>query len=168
MNINIIACISKNRGLGKSNGLLYHIPEDMKRFKALTTGHTILMGRKTYESLPHGALPHRKNIVISKTQSHINGCEVYPSIHDAINQCNDKEIFIIGGASIYQATLPLADRLYLTEVDDISEEADTFFPEINKNEWIEIMQSGPKHDTIEHNFHIKYRFLTLTRKKDIT
>ena len=164
MVISIIACISQNRGLGKDNHLLYHIPEDMNRFKTLTTGHTILMGRKTYESLPHGALPNRRNIVVSKMLTDIPGCEVYPSIKAALQQCPDKEIFIIGGASLYEATLPLANRIYLTEVEEISEEADTFFPVIEPKEWNIVIQKELFHDTKDHQRKIKVRFLKGERK----
>lgn len=127
--LSIIAAISENRALGLNNKLLYRLPNDMKRFKALTTGHTIIMGRLTYESLPKGALPNRRNIVISRTVSELPGCEVYVSLDDALSHCNnDEEVFAIGGARIYQAALPLADRLYLTEVRDTPREADVFFP----------------------------------------
>lgn len=149
--LSIIACISKNRAIGYQNQLLYHIKSDMARFKELTMGHTIIMGRKTYESLPKGALPHRRNIVVSKTQTEIPRCEVFPSLEEAIHEhdfdslfCSTKEEtwmvssredFIIGGESIYRQALPLADRLYITEVDDEPKDADTFFPEIDLREW---------------------------------
>lgn len=127
--LSIIAAISENRALGLNNKLLYRLPNDMKRFKALTTGHTIIMGRLTYESLPKGALPNRRNIVISRTVSELPGCEVYASLDDALSHCdNDEEVFAIGGARIYQAALPIANRLYLTEVRDTPREADVFFP----------------------------------------
>ncbi len=135
--ISIIACIAKeNRAIGYQNQLLYHIKEDMARFKKLTTGHTIIMGRKTYESLPHGALSNRRNVVISRSIQHIEGCEVYPSLEKALKQedtliqekilkhnkaltpnYNAEEVFIIGGESIYRQALPFVDKLYLTVVE---------------------------------------------------
>ena len=136
MVISIIACITKNRAIGNNNQLLFHIKEDMKRFRTLTMGHTILMGRMTFDSLPQGALPGRRNIVVSRTLSHIEGCEVYPSIKRALAACQgEKEVFIIGGANIYEQTLPIADRLYLTIIDTSIANADAFFPSIVMNEW---------------------------------
>lgn len=131
--INIIACIAKNGAIGQNNQLLYHLRADMEHFKALTTGHTIVMGRKTYESLPNGALPHRKNVVVSQSLEHIEGCVVCHSLEEALNQA--EQLYIIGGASIYEAALPLANHLYLTVVDDEPTTADTFFPAINWKEW---------------------------------
>lgn len=133
--LSIIACISKgNRAIGYNNQLLYHIKEDMVRFKELTIGHTIIMGRKTYESLPHGALPKRRNLVVSKTLREIPGCEVVSSIEEA-RKAEGEEIFVIGGESIYRQAIPLADKLYLTIVDDEPQQADTFFPSFNLEDW---------------------------------
>lgn len=131
--INIIACIAKNGAIGQNNQLLYHLRADMEHFKALTTGHTIIMGRKTYESLPNGALPHRKNVVVSQSLEHIEGCIVCHSLEEALSQA--EQLYIIGGASIYEAALPLANHLYLTVVDDEPKAADTYFPAINWEEW---------------------------------
>ena len=112
------------------------MPNDLKRFKALTTGHTIIMGRKTFESLPKGALPNRRNVVLSRQEGlQIENAEVYPTLEEALSQCKDEDCFIIGGASVYAQALPLADRLFITEVDDTTKEADTFFPEIDKETW---------------------------------
>ncbi|MBQ8629088.1 MAG: dihydrofolate reductase [Prevotella sp.] len=150
MPINIIAAVANNRAIGKDNKLIYWLPNDLKRFKTLTTGNTIIMGRKTYESLPKGALPNRRNIVISRNESlQIPGCECFTSIEEALSNCRkDEDIYIIGGASIYQQALPLADRLCLTEIDDTPEEADTFFPEYGdwKLESIERHGKDEKHD----------------------
>ncbi len=133
--LSIIACISKgNRAIGYNNQLLYHIKEDMVRFKELTIGHTIIMGRKTYESLPHGALPKRRNLVVSKTLREIPECEVVSSIEEAW-KAEGEEIFVIGGESIYRQAIPLADKLYLTIVDDEPQQADTFFPSFNLEDW---------------------------------
>lgn len=129
MRITIIAAVARNRAIGYHNRLLYHLPDDLKRFRLLTTGHTIIMGRKTYESLPKGALPHRRNIVLSHTLTSCPGCEIYSSLEDALSHCQaDEDIYIIGGESVYRQALPLADRLCLTEVNHTPSQADAFFP----------------------------------------
>ena len=146
--LSIIACISQtNRAIGYQNRLLYHIKSDLTRFRELTTGHAIIMGRKTYESLPNGALPHRRNIVVSRSMKEMEGCEVYPNLDAALKAAEGKteETFIIGGESIYRQSLHVARKLYLTVVDDTTvndaainatpQQADAFFPEINPKEW---------------------------------
>ena len=159
----IIACISKvHRAIGYKNRLLYAIPSDMTRFRMLTTGHTIIMGRKTFESLPNGALPNRRNIVISKTREQIAGCEVYASLEEALagsKEAAEDECFIIGGASIYEQALPFADKLYLTIVEKEPEHADTFFPEINPAEW-EVTEKEMRNEN-----GLPFTFLTLYRKQ---
>ena len=174
--LSIIACISKkHRAIGYQNRLLYAIPSDMTRFRMLTTGHTIIMGRKTYESLPNGALPNRRNIVISKTKEQITGCEVYTSLEEALEARKEEagrketvgskeateedEYFIIGGASIYEQALPFADKLYLTIVEKEPEHADTFFPEINPAEW-EVTEKEMRNEN-----GLPFTFLTLYRKQ---
>ena len=158
----IIACISKkHRAIGYQNRLLYTIPSDMTRFRMLTTGHTIIMGRKTFESLPNGALPNRRNIVISKTREQIAGCEVYASLEEALaarKKAAEDECFIIGGASIYEQALPFADKLYLTIVEKEPEHADTFFPEINPAEW-EVTEKEMRNEN-----GLPFTFLTLYRR----
>ncbi len=135
--LSIIACILQtNRAIGYQNRLLYHIKSDLTRFRELTTGHAIIMGRKTYESLPNGALPHRRNIVVSRSMKEMEGCEVYPNLEAALKAAESpQEIFIIGGESIYRQSLHVARKLYLTVVDDAPQQADAFFPEINPKEW---------------------------------
>lgn len=159
----IIACISKkHRAIGYQNRLLYAIPSDMTRFRMLTTGHTIIMGRKTFESLPNGALPNRRNIVISKTKEQITGCEVFASLEEALaarKEAAEDECFIIGGASIYEQALPFADKLYLTIVEKEPEHADTFFPEINPTEW-EVTEKEMRNEN-----GLPFTFLTLYRKQ---
>ena len=129
--ISIIAVIAKNRAIGYQNKLLYNIPDDMEHFRNITTGHTVIMGQKTYESIGR-PLPKRVNIVISNDPNFTaNGCLVVHSIDEAVNLAKEKEkqeIFIIGGGMIYKQFMPLADKLYLTIVDDEPIEADTFFP----------------------------------------
>lgn len=152
MRINIIAAVAQNRAIGHENKLIYWLPDDLKRFKQLTTGHTIVMGRKTFESLPKGALPNRRNIVISNSVTELPGCDVYQSIRDAIAHClPDEDIYIIGGASIYEQTIGMADRLCLTEIHDTPDKADTFFPDYSewKEVWHEDHQQDERHS---HNF----------------
>ena len=130
MSINIIAAVAKNRAIGFENKLIYWLPNDLKRFKALTTGHTIIMGRNTYLSLPKGALPNRRNVVLSTTVSELPGCDVYPTLDAALKSCRpDEDIYIIGGARVYEQAISMADRLCLTEVDDTPAQADAFFPD---------------------------------------
>ena len=128
--INIIAAVARNRAIGFENKLLYWLPNDLKRFKALTTGHTIIMGRNTFESLPKGALPNRRNVVLSRSIKELPGCEVYPTLEEALNSCQaDEDIYIIGGARVYEQAISMADRLCLTEIDDQPAEADAYFPD---------------------------------------
>ena len=127
--ISIIAAVAKNRAIGYENKLIYWLPNDLKRFKALTTGHTIIMGCNTFLSLPKGALPNRRNIVLSRSTKDFPGCDVYSSLEEALKHCTpDEDIYIIGGASVYRQALKIADRLCLTEINDTPEKADTFFP----------------------------------------
>ena len=137
--IAIIAAIDKNNALGFQNRLLFYLPNDLKRFKALTTGHTVVMGRKTFDSLPKGALPNRRNIVLSRsTKLVLPGAEVYASLEEALRHCaDDEQVFIMGGASVYKQAMPLADRLYMTEIDAEAAEADVYFPAIDHELWHE-------------------------------
>lgn len=150
--VNIIAAVARNRAIGFQNKLIYWLPNDLKRFKALTTGHTIIMGRNTFLSLPKGALPNRRNVVLSRTQTEFPGCDTYSSLEEALNNCTPNEdIYIIGGAAVYQQALAIADRLCLTEIDDIPEQADAFFPDYSewKEAWREEHKKDEKH---EHGF----------------
>ena len=143
--ISIIAAVARNRAIGYENKLIYWLPNDLKRFKALTTGHTIIMGRNTFLSLPKGALPNRRNIVLTRSQKAFPGCEVFASLEDALAHCaNDEDIYIIGGASVYRQALPLADRLCLTEINDTPEKADTFFPPYD--DWKEVSREDHEKD----------------------
>lgn len=143
MTLSIIAAINQKRGIGYQNKLLYWLPNDLKRFKALTTGHTILMGRHTFESLPKGALPNRRNVVLSRKDLHFEGAECFHTLEEALKSCKEEEeVFIIGGATLYTEALPLADRLYLTEVEDDQVPADTFFPEIDRHIWQEKVENA--------------------------
>lgn len=135
--ISMIAAVANNNAIGFENKLLYWLPNDLKRFKALTTGHTIIMGRKTFESLPKGALPNRRNIVLSRTVSQAYpDTELYSSLQEALTRCSaEEEVFIIGGASLYAEALPYAEQLYLTHVADTPGQADAFFPQLSDTEW---------------------------------
>lgn len=128
--ISIIAAVDHRMAIGFQNKLLFWLPNDLKRFKALTTGNTIIMGRKTFESLPKGALPNRRNVVLSSNPAtECPGAEVFTSLEAALKSCQEEEkVYIIGGASVYRQAMPLADELCLTEVDDTAPEADAFFP----------------------------------------
>lgn len=137
--ISIIAAVDRHMAIGFENKLLFWLPNDLKRFKALTTGNTIIMGRKTFESLPKGALPNRRNMVLSSNPSaDCPGAEVFPSLEAALGSCKESEkVYIIGGASVYRQALPLADELCLTEIDATAEQADAFFPEVAPAVWRE-------------------------------
>lgn len=129
--INIIACVGKNRELGKRNELIWRIPADLKRVKDLTMGHPIIMGLNTYNSIGK-PLPGRINIVLAFEKIDIQGCVVVTSLEDALKEARaveEEEIFIFGGASVYHATITLADRLYLTLIDAADSDADAFFPD---------------------------------------
>jgi len=148
--ISIIVAIAENRAIGKDNHLLWHISEDLRNFKQLTSKHAVIMGRKTWESLGR-PLPNRRNIVVSKTLSNnlansIPGVEFYPSLNEAIEAASTvtdvypnlaDEIFIIGGGEIYHETVPIASKIYLTLVHTVIDDADTFFPKLNPSEWHE-------------------------------
>jgi len=135
MTISIIAAIGKNNELGKGNDLIWHFKDDMKFFKETTTGSTVIMGRKTFESLPK-ALPNRRNIVISRSRNYSpEGALVVSDIKKALNEADSDEVFIIGGGTIYKEFLPLADKLYLTEIDAECPDAEVFFPEFDKKKY---------------------------------
>lgn len=139
--ITIIVAIAENRAIGYKNELLYRISADLKRFKALTTGHTVMMGRKTFLSLPKGALPNRRNIVLTRdANAQFPGTETFVSIEDALAAVGvDEQVFVIGGAEIYRQTMAIADRLEVTLVHDIPANADAYFPEIS-DEWRVVAQ----------------------------
>ncbi|WP_348824368.1 dihydrofolate reductase [Flavobacterium aestuarii] len=152
----MIAAVAENSALGKNNELVWHLPNDFKRFKSLTTGHHIIMGRKTFESFPR-PLPNRTHVVITRQKDYQpEGCIVVDSIEKAIEVCpENKTSFIIGGGEIYNLGLPFADKLEITRVHH-SFEADAFFPEINPDDWTEIQSEfNPKDD--KHQFDYTYQ-----------
>jgi len=163
MEITIIVARDQAGGIGKNNALLCHLPADLKHFKALTEGHTVIMGRKTFDSLPKGALPNRRNIVISRqTGLTLANCEVFGSLSDAFAACAaDEKVFIIGGASIYSQAIANADFLEITEIGSRFD-ADTFFPTIDTAIWE--VQKEEKFNPDEKNA-CPYSFVTYKRRK---
>ena len=161
--ISIIVAMAKNRAIGKGGDLIWHLSNDLKHFKEVTSGHTVIMGYKTYASLPgQKPLPKRRNIIIS---SHLTeapeGFELAHSIVDAMKMVfNEEEVFIIGGGMIYEQFLPIADKLYLTKIDK-NFDADTYFPIINFEKWeltdLKVIDDDPQIDCT-------YRFETWERK----
>ena len=161
--ISIIVALARNRAIGLNGNLIWHLSADLKYFKRITTGHTVIMGYKTFLSLPNQrALPNRRNIIIS---SHLEqapeGFELVHSIQEAVNMVhNEEETFVIGGGSIYEQFLPKADRLYLTRIDK-EFEADTYFPYIDFDEWnlidVNVVDEDPQVD-------FSYRFEVWERK----
>ena len=136
MKISLIVAVAEDRAIGDKGNLLWHLSSDLKRFKAITTGHTIIMGRKTYDSLPNGALPNRRNIVISRQLKSLKDAEVYADIDEALKAAsNEDTVYIIGGGEIYNKTFPLAEELHLTLVHKSYPEADTRFPEWELTDW---------------------------------
>lgn len=160
-NISIIVAIAQNFAIGKNNDLLFHLPNDLKRFKEITSGHTIIMGRNTLLSLPKWPLPKRRHIVITDKENDVfPGCETVFSIDEAIEKVKDeREAFIIGGGMIYKQFFPVAGKLYLTLVHK-SFEADTFFPEVNYSEWKEVKRL----DLHDEKNDFDYSYLDLERK----
>lgn len=159
--ISIIVAVSDDRGIGKDNELLWHISEDLKRFKRLTTGKTVIMGKKTWYSLPKRPLPGRKNIVLTDIRGEIiDGSETVYSIDEALarNQ-EEEEIFVIGGGSIYRQFMPKADRLYITHVH-LKAPADIYFPEIDLNEW---KISKKEHFPVSETNTIPYTYIIYER-----
>jgi len=161
--ISIIVAIAENWAIGKNNDLLWHIPEDMKRFRRITTGHTILMGRRTYLSLPFRPLRNRENVVITDDPAEaFEGCTMVYSIKEAMEKCKTgEENFIIGGASVYEQFLPFTDRLYITWVHK-EFEGDVYFPVTNLNEWTILSREDFPPD---ENLGFGYSYVTYDRNK---
>jgi len=160
MIISDVVAIAENNAIGKDNQLLWRLPNDLKHFKAITSGHTVIMGRKTYDSVGK-PLPNRRNIIITRQNIVIEGCEVVNSIEAALELCkHEAEVFIVGGAEIYKQSLHLVNRIYLTIVHQ-SFDADSFFPKIDPGEWKETAHED--HPTDEKHA-IPYSFITLERR----
>jgi len=159
MTVSIVVAISENHTIGKDNKLLWYLPNDLKHFKEITTGHTIIMGRKTYESVGK-PLPNRRNIITTRQNITIAGCEVANSIEAALALCGaEDEVFVVGGAEIYRQSMHLTDRIYLTVVHK-EFDGDSYFPEIPANEWTET--SREDHEPDAKNA-LPYSFITFER-----
>ena len=147
--VSVIVAVAENGVIGDKNTLLWHISEDLRNFKRVTSGHPVVMGRKTYDSLGR-PLPNRTNVVITRQNIEIEGCEVVHSLEEALSKFSaEEEVFVIGGAQIYAEALPIADRFYLTRVHH-AYEGDTSFPAWNESEWTlvesECFERGEKYE----------------------
>lgn len=159
--VSIIVAVAQNGVIGADNKLIWHISEDLKRFKAITTGHPVIMGRKTFESLGR-PLPNRRNIVVTRNPHYPEeGFEVADSLGEALGMfSSEEEVFVIGGAEIYRQAMPFADRFYLTEVYH-DYEGDTYFPQWNKADWELVSEERHEHG---EKFPHPYAFLDYRRK----
>jgi len=160
MTVSAIVAIGENNAIGKNNQLLWHLPADLRHFKNKTAGHTIIMGRKTFDSVGK-PLPNRRNIIVTRKDITIPGAEVVKSIEDALELCKgEDEVFIGGGAEIYKLAMDKTDKIYLTIVHKMFD-ADTFFPEIDFEKWVETEHED--HQPDEKN-NLSYSFITLERR----
>ena len=161
--ISPIVAVDQQMGIGFENKPLFWLPNDLKRFKALTTGNTIIMGRKTFESLPKGALPNRRNIVLSTNPATTcQGAEVFTSLESALEACKaDEHVYIIGGETIYRQAINLADELCITEIESKAPQVDAFFPSIDSAIWHE--KSRDFHPADEKHL-CSYAFVDYIRK----
>ena len=161
--ISIVAAVGDNLAIGKSNNLPWHLPADLKHFKQLTTGHAVVMGKRTFESLPNGPLPNRKNIILTSVMSEgVNeGYFEADSMEDALFLCeHEEQVFIIGGETLYKQWIDKVDSMYITWIHK-KFCADTYFPEINFENWEEV--SREDHDADEQNIY-SYSFSIYKRK----
>ena len=160
--MNLIVNVDKNWAIGYGGKLLVSIPEDMKFFRETTKGNVVIMGRKTFESLPKGALPNRRNIVLTRQEMSFAGAETFHSLNEALEHCgSEEEVYVIGGASLYEEAMPLADKLCITEVNDDKAPADVFFPEISLDFWQE--KSRESHPSDERHLY-SYCFVDYVRR----
>ena len=159
--VSIVVAMARNRTIGVNNTLPWRCPEDLKHFKALTMGHHMIMGRKTFDSIGK-PLPGRTTVIVTRNENlHIEGCLMADSLENAIANCDsDNEIFIVGGAQLYALSMPLADRLYLTHVQK-NVTGDAHFPEFNQAEWLELTREKHSQELPEL---LEYDFVTYQRK----
>ena len=164
MSYSIISAVGKNRELGKNNELIWHLPEDLKYFRKVTSGKTVIMGRRTFDSLP-GILPKRRNIVLQMPdESMIDGVEIFNDIESILKAVrNDDEAFIIGGASIYRQFLEYASKLYLTEVKKTCRDAEVFFPKFNKDLYDKRIVGSGDDNNIKYDFVVYEKKLVLKK-----
>ena len=162
-NLSLIAAVADNGAIGKDNDLLCHLPNDLKHFKALTLGHTVVMGRRTFESLPAGPLPRRRNVVLSSRPGQLpDTVSAYASLPEALaSAADEEELFIIGGATLYKAAIDDARQLYITEIHHDFPDADTFFPAIDPAVWEEVVREDFPADD-RHAY--PYSFVTYRRR----
>lgn len=159
--ISVIVAFDRNRAIGRRNDIPWHLSDDLKRFKAITMGHTVIMGRNTWDSLPFKPLKGRRNIVVSATMQPLEGIEIVRSLDDAVALVKpDEEAFIMGGASIYEQSVNIADRLIVTHVDLAVADADRFFPAVDFDEW-KVQESS---EELTDPSGIKFRYVTYIRK----
>lgn len=159
--IALVAVVAADGAIGRNGDLLWHIPEDLRHFKQVTSGGAVIMGRKTWESLPKKPLPGRLNIVMTRRKDYApDGAVVVSSLEEAVEKAKDNEIFIIGGGEIYTKFLPWANKLILTEVALESQDADTFFPPFDRDEWEVADKEGP----FVSDKGVPYSFVTYVRK----
>ena len=160
--ISLIVAVASNGAIGNQQDLLCYLPNDLKRFKAITLGHTIVMGRRTFESLPKGALPGRTNVVVTRqADASWENTVVVHTIDEVLADSAEKELFVIGGGTLYAQTLDRADRLYITHIHHEFADADTFFPAVNYEEW-EVIERE-EHEADERHPYA-YSFVTYQRK----
>ncbi|HEX2009729.1 MAG TPA: dihydrofolate reductase [Roseateles sp.] len=166
--VSLIAAIARDGGIGRGNELLARLPEDMARFKALTLGHAVIMGRKTWDSIParFRPLPGRRNLVLSRQSGlSLEGAEVCAALDAALAACADAaEVFVIGGAEVYAQALPRADRLLLTELDTVFDAADAFFPPWSRADFAEVARES-RHSPAERGHGWDYAFVDYERRK---
>ena len=162
MEVNMIVAAGKDGSIGKHGDLIWHLPDDLKRFKSITMGHPVIMGRKTWESLPKRPLPGRKNIVLTHNDEYSeNGCIAVNTVEAALSACEGAVPFIIGGEQIYKLFMPYVSRIYLTEIDSECEDADAFLDLelLTKNYKVENAT-----DLEGNNEGVRYRYLEYVRK----
>lgn len=170
----LIAAVARRGAIGRKGDLLWHLPEDLRHFKRVTSGSCVIMGRKTWESLPKRPLPGRRNIVVTRNADYVaEEAEVFTSLTEALSAAQigkepvesadrkmEEKVFVIGGGELYAAAMPYADRLELTEIDAEAEDADTFFPEVDKDIWV-----LTKVEDAETESELPYCFCTYERKR---
>lgn len=163
MSVSIIVAATSDLAIGVRGDMLYHISADLRRFRQLTLGHPVVMGRKTFESLPGGALPGRRNMVITRNPGFsAPGVEVFPSLESALGACGEDSPFIIGGGEIYRQAMPIASEIQLTEImEERAADADTFFPAVDPDVWCLVGESPVETDP---RSSARYRFLTYRRR----
>ena len=162
--ISTIVAADENNAIGNEGGMLCHLPNDLKYFKNVTSNHSIIMGRKTFESLPKGALPNRRNIVITRnSELQYDRCEMCSSLEEVIRLCrNEDEMFIIGGGSIYKEAIELSDQVYLTRIHHVFDNVDTFFPTLDSQVWLKVFEE--RHEADEKNKYA-HSFIRLEKNR---